>query len=425
MAEHTPRSSRSSVGAVIIGGQHPGLGVVRSLGRRGIPTLVVDDRASIASLSRYVGRSVGVDDLLDERRTVDALLDVGRRFQLRNWVLFPTRDETVAAISRHRAELAEFFTLTTPDWNCIQWAWDKKKSYELATRLGIPCPATFNPLGVDDLPSLYPRLPLAIKPAIKEHFFYETGAKAWRANTPEELNAAYARARRLIAPPEILVQEIIPGDGCDQYSYCALCHDGGPPSVMTARRERQHPREFGRAATYVETIELPDIESLAERFLKSIEYRGLVEIEFKQDPRDGQYKLLDVNARIWGFHALGIAAGVDFAYLQFAAALGAGHETFRAQPAIGWLRLVTDIPTALAGIATGRLSAAAYFRSLRNTRIESTFSLRDPLPGLAEPLLLPCSALAGQFRKRRAATSASRARPIGFTSSSEVTGEPS
>jgi D-aspartate ligase len=74
-----------------------------------------------------------------------------------------------------------------------------------------------------------------------------------------------------------------------------------PHSTLTARRSRQHPREFGRAASYVETVELPEIEELPERFLKAIHYHILVEIEYKRDPRDGKYKLLVVNARAWGF----------------------------------------------------------------------------------------------------------------------------
>src|SRR5262249_12279511 len=94
------------VGALVVGGDHPGLGVVRSLGRRGIPVYVVDDQPTITSCSRYVERVVRVSDLRDDRRTVDSILEVGQRFGLRNWVLFPTRDETVAAFARHRSELA-------------------------------------------------------------------------------------------------------------------------------------------------------------------------------------------------------------------------------------------------------------------------------------------------------------------------------
>jgi D-aspartate ligase len=271
----------------------------------------------------------------------------------------------------------------------VQWAWDKKKTYELATELQIPCPRTFNPQSASDLVRLVPHLPLAIKPAVKENFFYATGAKAWRANTADQLHALYADARERIRPEEILVQEIIPGDGDTQFSYCAFFRDGEAHSTLLARRERQHPREFGRAATYVETIELPAIEELSERFLRKIDYYGLVEIEFKHDARDGQYKLLDVNARTWGFHALGFPAGVDFPYLLFADQLGHSVGRSRGSPGIGWLRAVTDLPTAFVELLSGRLRLTKYLMSLRRTRIESVFSREDPLPSLAEVALLP------------------------------------
>ena len=71
---------------------------------------------------------------------------------------------------------------------------------------------------------------------------------------------------------EIMVQEIIPGDGEHQFSYCAFFRDGQPHSTLVAVRKRQYPREFGRAATYVESIELPVIEELSERLLFGTDY---------------------------------------------------------------------------------------------------------------------------------------------------------
>jgi predicted ATP-grasp superfamily ATP-dependent carboligase len=382
-------TSTGSVGAIVIGGEHPGLGVARSLGRRGIPVYILDDQQSISSFSRYVTRSIKVRDLRDEQRTIDCLLEVGHRYNLRDWVLFPTRDETVAALSRHRDELNTFFRVTTPGWNSIKWAWDKKNTYELAEQLGIPCPRTFAPRSEEDLVELFPRLPLAIKPAVKENFFYATGAKAWRAETPAQLRALYRKAALQIDPAHILIQDIIPGDGERQVSFCAFYRDGKVHSSLLARRARQHPREFGRAATYVETIEVPAIEELAERFLKAIDYYGLVEIEFKQDPRDQRFKLLDVNARTWGFHTLGSAAGVDFPYLLFADQIGQPIPPCRGQAGIGWLRLLTDVPVAITDMLAGCLSFRSYVESLRRTGIESVFSKDDPLPFVAEIALLP------------------------------------
>lgn len=378
-----------TVGALVVGGDHPGLAIARSLGRHGIPVYIIDDQYCISSFSRYATKVIRVENILDERKTVSAVLDVGRRYSLRNWILFPTRDEHVAAFSRYRAELAQFFRVTTGDWKSVEWAWDKKKTYELAETLNIPCPKTFNPRSIEQVPELYSRLPLAIKPAVKENFFYATGAKAWRADTPEQLLSFYKKAVDQIKPEEILIQEIVPGGGNEQYSYCAFVQNGTPCCVLTARRARQHPREFGRAATYVETIEAPEIEILSERFLKSISYHGIVEIEYKRDPRSGAYKLLDVNARPWGFHAIGSACGVDFPYLSYVDQLGLPIEPVRAETGVGWLRLVSDIPTAFSDLLHGSLNLSTYIKSMRATRVESVFDWRDPLPFVAEVLMLP------------------------------------
>jgi D-aspartate ligase len=376
-------------GAIVVGGEHPGLGVARSLGRRGIPVYILDDQYSASAYSRYATRVIRVKDLRDERQAVEAVLNLGLRFDLKGWVLFPTRDETVAAFSRNRAALSQIFRVPTPEWETVKWAWNKKNTYELAEQLDIPCPQTFNPQTVGELRSLYPKLPMAIKPAVKENFFYATGAKAWRAGTETELEDLYAKAARQIDPKEILIQEIIPGDGTRQISYCAFFREGEPHSSLVARRIRQHPPEFGRAASYVESIDLPQVEELAVRFLKAINYYGLVEIEFKHDPRDGKYKLLDVNARTWGFHTLGYPAGVDFSYLLFADQIGTSVPRCRGQAGVGWLRLITDVPSVLAAASRGKLNMSSYLQSLRRTRVESVFCREDPLPSLAEVALLP------------------------------------
>src|SRR5437867_13390410 len=92
--------SPDSTGALVIGGDYQGLGIARSLGRRGVPVCILDDERSIARFSRYSAYSVKVPDLRDERKTVDAVMEVGRRLNLKGWVLYPTRDETVRSEER-------------------------------------------------------------------------------------------------------------------------------------------------------------------------------------------------------------------------------------------------------------------------------------------------------------------------------------
>jgi D-aspartate ligase len=382
--------SADLVGAVVVGGDYQGLGIVRSLGRRGIPACVVDDEHSIARFSRFTTHAVRVGDLRNERATVDTLLEVAARLRLQGWVLYPTRDETVAALSHHRDQLSQQFRVPTPDFDAVRWAWDKRNTYRLAEKLDIPIPRTWYPDPREDLGSIDADPPLVIKPAIKESFFYTTKAKAWRADTRGQLVQRFQEAVAVAGEGGVMVQELIPGDGSQQFAYCGFFKDGSAVASMVVRRRRQHPPQFGRASTYVETIELPVLEQLSERFLRAIDYYGLVELEYKRDARTNEYKLLDVNARTWGYHSLGQRAGVDFPYLLFIdQAGGQMPPPCRAAAGIRWIRLLTDLPVGAREVLLRRLGLRDYVMSVTSSDVESVFSWEDPLPGLAEVALVP------------------------------------
>ena len=395
---HTASSPFSrDVGAVVLGGDYQGLGIVRSIGRRGIPVCVVDDERSISRLSRYCGSQARIADMGDEECVVEDLLRLARRRGLEGWVLFPTRDETVAAISRHRDRLSEVFRVPTAPWDAVRWAWDKRNTAEIAQQVGVPAPRSWQPATVADIDGIESEPPWAIKPAIKENFFYATKAKAWRADSHAELRTLLERAWAIAGQGEMIVQELIPGDGRQQFGYGALYSNGRPLATMVVRRRRQHPPDFGRASTFVETVDEPEVEALSERVLGRIGYDGLVELEYKRDPRDGSFKLLDFNARTWGYHTIAPAAGVDFPYLSFQHALGLPVERQRATPGVRWVRLLTDLPTGFVQIRAGDFSLREYLRTLRSAHVEAVFSRNDPLPGLAELALLPYLAVKRGF----------------------------
>src|ERR1051326_229718 len=117
------------VGAVVLGGDFNGLGIVRSIGRRNAPVCVIDDEYSIAPVSHYTSHAVRVPDRRDETRTIEAVLDAGHRLGLEGWVLYPTRDEIVAALSRHRPALAGVFRVPTPEGDTVQWAGANRSTY--------------------------------------------------------------------------------------------------------------------------------------------------------------------------------------------------------------------------------------------------------------------------------------------------------
>jgi D-aspartate ligase len=373
---------RPAPGALIVGGAHVSIGIARSLGRHGIPVWLMANHP-IPTYSRYVQRSIPWPGAY-HAEGVSSIIDVAIKHNLQDWVLIATGDQDMRMIARNRAQLAQHFRVATPDWDTIQWAYDKRLTYKRAAELGIDFPASFHPRSAGDIESLDCRFPVILKPAFRKSMDEFTQAKAWKADDRAQLLALYARAAALVGNDAVIVQEWIPGSGEAQYSYAGLWERGQPIVSLVARRRRQHPIDFGRSSTYVETIEQSEVEQLAGRFLKSLNYTGVVEVEFKHDKRDGHYKLLDVNGRFWTWNGLGALAGVDFPYLAWRQALGESVAPARARPGVAWMHTSHDAVAALQEIANGTLSLREYLASFRRPLAFANFASDDPVPALVE-----------------------------------------
>lgn len=382
---HAIRPSRTSqdAGALVIGGDYRGLGIVRSLGRHGIPVWVMTDEHLIAATSRYCRRRIA-RPRADETQQVAFMLDLADRNHLDGWTIFPTADDTAGLVSRHHEQLSSRFRLTTPPWKTMQWANDKRLTYSLAAKLGLSHPWTYCPRDRNDAAAVDCAFPIILKPAIRESTNSFTYDKAWRVDSREELLARYDEACGMIDPELIIMQELIPGGGDCQFSFAAVCSDGIPVASVTARRTRQYPTDFGRSSSYVESVELPEVEKASQLLLAALSLDGLVEVEFKRDPRDGSYRLLDVNPRVWGWHTLGRRAGADFPYLEWQLVHGEPVARARGRPGVKWIRGVTDLPVAVQEIRQGRLSLWDYLRSLRGPVEYAVLAADDPVPGLLE-----------------------------------------
>jgi D-aspartate ligase len=380
--DRIPTELMKQEGALVIGGDYRALGVVRSLGRRNIPVWVLTNEHLVATASRYTRRHFAWPR--EEAKQVELLFQLCNHYGLEGWALIPSDEEAAAFLARHYSDLAKRFRMATPDWNTLQWGYDKRLTHQLARDLGIYQPKTYQPLSREDLAKFDCSFPLILKPAFKQTLNRFTRAKAWRADNREALLAAYDEARTLVDPSIILIQELIPGGGEEQFSYAALCVQGRPTASITACRRRQYPVDFGRTSSYVESIDAPEVEAVATRLLKAIGFTGLVEVEFKHDPRDGRYKLLDINSRVWGWHSLAQRAGVDFPYLLWRFVRGLSVPELRARAGVRWVRMLTDVPAAWREMRWGRLSIADYVRSLAAPLEFAIFASDDPLPAILD-----------------------------------------
>jgi len=92
---------RQGLGAIVMGADYRSLGVVRSLGRRGVPVWVLTAGGQLlAATSRYARRRLSWP-AGDDRKRVDFLLELAAKHNLKGWVLFATDDYSVALLAHH------------------------------------------------------------------------------------------------------------------------------------------------------------------------------------------------------------------------------------------------------------------------------------------------------------------------------------
>ena len=376
-------------GAVITGGDFQGLGVLRTLAEKDIPIILLDSDHCISRYSRVKKKFIKSPSPADAESYRDFLIDLAKRENINGWVIFPNSDEAVYVLSRYKEILENYYKIPTPCWEVIKNVYIKKETYHVAEKNGIPIPKMYNTDSLEQLMASDLQYPLVIKPSIRDHFYNKTKIKAFRINNREELIKTYQRVRDVIDPEEILIQDFIPGGPKNLYSFCPFFKNGKVVIGVAGRRARQHPMDFGHASTYVELVDIPELRSLAEKFLGLIDFYGIGEVEFMQDPRDHQFKLIEVNPRVWGWHTLAVAAGINLPYLLYQDMIGEKIEVSTSCKQVKWVRLTTDIPTVFLEIVKGKMKIRDYIASMRGKKTDAVLSLKDPLPFLAEMALIP------------------------------------
>lgn len=384
---------KKDIGVAVVGDHVQALGIIRSLGSRGIPVYLLHDRnLCIGRFSRYTKKFVKTPNPSNEAAFVDFMIKLAKKDQLIDWILMPTNDVGVYTLSKHKETLEGYYRVSTPSWDIVKLAYNKKLTYQIAEKIGIPIPKTSYPKNLDAVHEILLDIdfPVIIKPAIVDHFYKKTKAKAFKANTKEELIQAYIKATHVIDPSEIMVQEVIPGGPNLLYSFCSFFKNGKVIGMFTGRRSRQRPMDFGSASTFVESIYIPELIELGTHLLKAINYYGLSEVEFKKDVRDGKFKLLEINARTWLWHSLAIRCGVDFPYLLYKDMVNNEVGTITSfRENVKFVHIYTDLGVVIREILKGNLKLKDYISSLKGEKEFAVLSLNDPLPFIAETLMLP------------------------------------
>lgn len=367
-------------GVVLLGGAHGALALARGFGRNAVPVVVVTDDHPLPKFSRFVQRHFDWPGA-DAPGTPHWLVQLAERERLRDWLLIPCGDGEVKLIANNLPLLRQTFRVESCDWEQLRHLCDKQLLARSAAAAGIATPRAWRLRSEQDAASLDILFPVVLKPAMRTERNAFTQAKAWRADTRDELIARYRDAAGYVGHENVVVQELIPGGGEAQFSYAGFWYHGKPVTEMTARRTRQYPIEFSYTSTFVEVVANDRVKAAATALLTAVAFEGLVEVEFKFDARDQEFKVLDVNPRAWSWLAL---CEADIALMMGCVAAGLVVTTVAALPGRAWVHASRDFVAAVHLVIRGHLSMTDYVRSLRRRLTFAAFAWDDPLPGLIE-----------------------------------------
>jgi len=353
-----------STAVVVDVGWVNGLAAVRSLGRAGLRVLALDHRQSALGFRSRYAEPVLTPDPQDE----DAFISFLAGLELERAPLFATHDEPLNAIARGAEKLGGRFLYPFPPWQVLSRIQSKRSQLEAAEAAGIPAPRTAYPGSAAEARAAAEELgfPVLVKPSSTEGFKRRFKRQAFRCETAAAVEVAYADAE----PYEPMVQEVIPGGDGELYTLGSyLRADGEPLGLFCGRKLRQTPPGVGTCRVG-EAVWVEEVVESGLKLLRALEFHGLSQVELKRDPRDGRYKLMEVNPRLFQWHGLAAACGVDLPLIAYRDLTGERVEPVSANGARKrWA--ITLLP--------GESPALQ-----RPPYVDAVFALDDPKPALVQ-----------------------------------------
>lgn len=373
-------------GAIIIEGHAQGLSNTRSLGEQGIPVIVVDKNNCLARYSRYCSKFFYCPNYIDPS-FVDFLIDLAQRDNLQGWALIPSNDHAVISIAKNRTKLEKYFKVITPGLDIIENIYDKSKLLKVAEGCGVPIPKTFYINSTNSIPANI-SYPVLTKGRQGLSFYKATGKKVFFSNSPLELTEHLAAIEKHFPINETFTQEYIPFDGTNKtLSFTAFCVEGEIKVHWIGEKLREHPIRFG-TATFARSIECPELLVQAASLAKQLNYTGVCEIEFLKNPTDGEYKLIEINARTWLWVGLAKACGVNYALMIYNYLNGIPFEYPKKYTiGVNWVNYITDSVFSSQAIIKRQLKLKQYLCAFKGKTVNAIFSWYDILPGIMFLLL--------------------------------------
>lgn len=320
------RPKESPTGAAVVpASRFPhGYVSVRSLSDGGVPTLAaVADPDLPVTVSRHCDRVEAVPPSHELGAYADALLDLAERPDVRTIV--PHRPQDPYVLAKHRDAFRAHVDLVVPSAATLRRVHDRERLFAAARDADVPIPETrsledatdwtadrivksrYNILTAD----YHDGVDRGDSEIVKSITFVPAG---------DDLDPTAIRAEMGHDP---IVQEHVDGDG--EYVFAAL-YDHGEPVATFQHRQLRGDSWTGGGGAYRESVAVPELEAAGRAILDHLEWHGLACLEYVRDATSGEFKLLEINPRMWQSLGTAAAAGAAFPYWYWQVATGRREE---------------------------------------------------------------------------------------------------
>ncbi len=364
---------------------HGTLGILRSLGRCGVPVYaIVSSRFAPVVFSRYLAGSFIWDTTdLSHGALFNGIAEIGQRLG-RRAILIATDDASASFIAERSGGLAKWFLFPKVPAELPRCLANKRDLHFLCRKFGIPCPDLFVPTCFEDVQAFLDRatFPVVVKAADARRL--APGCRSTSiAHHARELLAIYRQAE-CRGNSNLVFQEYIPQSCSEDWIFHGYFNSqSGRLVAFTGKKLRSYPPLAGITTLGI-SVANETLRGQTERLLRSVGYSGVMDLDYRLDKRDGEYKLLDFNPRIGAnFRMFEDRAGID---VVRALHLDLTGRDIRPSPMVEGRKFVVEPYDALAvlhHLRRSELRIAGYCRSLKGTRETACFNWRDPLPFLA------------------------------------------
>jgi D-aspartate ligase len=294
---------------------HGALAVARTLGRLGVPIYaVVEDNYTPLARSRYLTRAFVWDSWPSDPESFVKAMSMIAQAIARVAIIIPMDDLSAIFVAENTISLSRWFILPPVSPQLPRQLANKVRFYALCAEIGMPFARSVIPQSIGDVQAFAEgtEFPVIVKAAEQWRLLYD-GYSTKVIQTPRELFEIYKKSNRN-GPSGMIIQEFIFGDNWVSHGY--YNSEKNISVTFTGKKLQAYPTVAGSTALGL-SLGNETLRCESERFLKAVAYSGIVDIDWRKDKRDGQYKILDCNPRVGqNFRMFENTAGIDVVRAQ-------------------------------------------------------------------------------------------------------------